>query len=527
MIKFAILFLAVLLLSTCAQAQGEANTNLSNGPFFDAEPSIAVNPIDQKNLVAAWMGVTLLKVTIHTRTSFDGGTTWSAVQTMPHFANSYTSADVSVAFNRKGEAFLCYVDYKLNTTDSALVVVARSKNGGSSWEKPVVVRDARNTTDVSVDRPWVAIDNSGGTLDGLIYVTAKPYSSNTNPNHTHLNTSSDDGLTWSADIRVDDSTFAPANSGSMGVLANGPNSTLYIAYGSYAPRINLFYRLICATSTDGGKTFTKHEIAPMTVAADSDFQFGYTISANPMKPGHAVAAWIDTKNGDPDVYCSTTSDAGATWSTPLRVNDDTVKNGAGQDMVWCAYSPDGRLAIAWRDRRGLGTGSHTKYALYGAISKDDGLHFDPNVMLSAAPSDFISLTKGNDFIGVAVDNNALHTVWGNYSANWEVYYDRHELPNLSVTIAHTNLNSNLRLSPIFPNPASAQSTLHFSLDRSMDLSMRILSVQGALIRETAPSHYEAGEHLWNIEASSLAPGTYFLEIISPTFSERTRFVLTK
>jgi hypothetical protein len=104
MIKLAFFFLTVLSISTCVKAQCEANANLLIVLFFDVEPSIAVNPIDQNNIVAAWMGVTSLKVTIHKRTSFDGGTTWSAVQTIPHFANSYTSADVSVAFNRKGGA---------------------------------------------------------------------------------------------------------------------------------------------------------------------------------------------------------------------------------------------------------------------------------------------------------------------------------------------------------------------------------------------------------------------------------------
>jgi len=79
------------------------NTNISNGLLFDGEPYLAINPTNNQNLVAAWMGIKLtnglFKVAIKTKASFDGGTTWSAVNSLPHFGATYGSADPSMAFD--------------------------------------------------------------------------------------------------------------------------------------------------------------------------------------------------------------------------------------------------------------------------------------------------------------------------------------------------------------------------------------------------------------------------------------------
>jgi hypothetical protein len=520
---------AIFLLASAAFGQNEeANTNLSDAPFFDAEPSIAVSPIDQNRLVAAWMGTTGIKVTIHTRTSTDGGVTWTATTAMPHLAASYESADVSVAFNSKGEAFLCYVDYKASTIDSADVVVARSSDGGLTWLQPTIVRTATETNDVAVDRPWLAIDNSGGPKDGTLYVSSKPYMTNTNPNHTHLKHSTDDGVTWSADVRIDDSTFAPSNQSSMAVMSVGPNSTLYLLYFSFNLAHGVQARLIACTSTDGGETFTKHQSGDMvTTSIDSNWQYGYAITANPTKAGNAVVSWIDSRQGDPDVYSAYTTDAGSTWSTPIRVNDDPPNNGAGQDMVWCGFSPSGTLAMTWRDRRGLGTGAETEYNVYGAISSDGGATFSPNKQLSATSSSFKSLTRGNDFLGVTIDSSYAHTVWGNFTTQWEVYYDRHPLTDLAVSEHTSKLASGLSITSLFPNPASGSASLNLTLTHRSDIQIRLVNENGSISRELPDSHFESGSHTVQVNLSGLTEGAYCCEVFDGVETVRSKIIVGK
>lgn len=98
----------ILLITTSFIHNSQAqNANLSNLAGFDGEPSIAVNPMNHENIVAGWMRLRLDgKIWIAVRASFDGGTTWSPIQFLPHVNPDYGSADVSITFHRTGIAYL-------------------------------------------------------------------------------------------------------------------------------------------------------------------------------------------------------------------------------------------------------------------------------------------------------------------------------------------------------------------------------------------------------------------------------------
>src|ERR1039458_8533223 len=63
--------------------------------------------------------------------------------------------------------------------------------------------------------------------------------------------------------------------------------------------------------------------------------------------------WTDYRNGDLDVFCSTSTDGGKKWSAPVRVNNDAVHDGADQFFQWLAVDPiDGSVNVIFYDRRG-------------------------------------------------------------------------------------------------------------------------------------------------------------------------------
>ncbi|MEK7249677.1 MAG: hypothetical protein AAB209_04560, partial [Bacteroidota bacterium] len=76
--------LLCVLISFRLSAQPNDDKNISNSPFFDAEPSLAINPTNPDNIVAAWMSVFGLRIGIKTRHSTDGGATWGTIQQIPH-----------------------------------------------------------------------------------------------------------------------------------------------------------------------------------------------------------------------------------------------------------------------------------------------------------------------------------------------------------------------------------------------------------------------------------------------------------
>jgi hypothetical protein len=114
--------------------------------------------------------------------------------------------------------------------------------------------------------------------------------------------------------------------------------------------------------------------------------------------GSIYVNWIDARNGDPDVFVVSSRDGGRTWSAPVRVNDDPVRNGAAQFMTWMAVDPaDGSINVIFYDRRGL-TGTRT--AVTFARSTDGGRTFRNYPVNIPAFETSPSLAFG-DYIGIA------------------------------------------------------------------------------------------------------------------------------
>lgn len=72
--------------------------------------------------------------------------------------------------------------------------------------------------------------------------------------------------------------------------------------------------------------------------------------------GRVYAVWADKRNGDPDIYFSSlneavSTDQGAAWAQPKRVNNDPLGNGKDQWMPWITVSNQGVISIVFYDSR--------------------------------------------------------------------------------------------------------------------------------------------------------------------------------
>src|ERR1019366_2096630 len=123
-----------------------ANTNLSNTLVYAGEPYLAINPLNDQNIVVAWMAAdvsTGFKTSIKTKVSFDGGTTWGSQVIHPHIASTTTSADVSMQFRRNGTLYINYIESRQNP-DSGGVYISHSLDGGTSWSALTMSFDGIN-----------------------------------------------------------------------------------------------------------------------------------------------------------------------------------------------------------------------------------------------------------------------------------------------------------------------------------------------------------------------------------------------
>src|SRR5258708_23142144 len=88
-------------------------------------------------------------------------------------------------------------------------------------------------------------------------------------------------------------------------------------------------------------------------------------------------------SGSTDVFVSTSTDKGATWSAPLRVNDD----GAGNFHFnqWLAVDPlTGAVDLSWNDTRN--DPSHLSTDIFFGRSLDGGVSIERTVQVTTAPT---------------------------------------------------------------------------------------------------------------------------------------------
>ena len=505
-----------------------ANTNISNGVLFDGEPYLAINPTNHQNLVAAWMGLKFsgggFHVAIKTRASFDGGSTWSTANSMPHFGSAYGSADVSMAFNSSGLLYICYIDYQ-QSPDSGGVWVARSADGGLTWDtssKAIDIYD--DPTKRPVDRPWLVVDNSTTANSGTLYITTKPASWINPPNRNYYKVSTDGGFTWSTLANVDGGNFLVGNAipAPMAAPATTTNGHFCAAYPSYVASQNFLPALYLATSANQGQSFnytTIYSALPATL--DTNMKNGYQLIASPIDSSKMIFLSPMGINGDGDIFAIQSSDGGQSFNAPVRVNDDAIGNAKAQDMVWASYNDLGNVAVTWRDRRNAATNGfwNVDYDFYYSLSNDNGQSFSTNQKLSSIfiPFDSVLAQNGNDFMSCVYSGDTLYSVWGDTrNGIMNIYFSKTQA-SINTSIGVAVLDGDELPIMVFPNPVT--NTLKITSGTELiGTTLYITSIDGKLIRSfTAGNHNE-------MDVSFLSPGIYLIKSNAKGSEKYVRFI---
>jgi hypothetical protein len=456
----------ILYLLTATTLFGQ-NTNLSNGVVFDGEPYLAVNPNNSQHMVVAWMGwINLVnRFKIKTRTSFDGGQTWSIVVELPHTVSGYSSADPCVDFNNLGDVFISYIDFTGTTPPvTGGVYLCKSIDGGLSWNTPTeVINTNYDVTKWPIDRPWMVIDKSNSTNEGYIYITTFNLN-RTNPSYNpYLSISSDTGNSFST--RYIDTTgwlAGSINPYPMCSPAVSSSGVFYGAYPSYVITQSLYIQAFLATSNDGGTSLTQNNIITFNPPANlSDYPLakkGSLLLSNPSNPNHLTLVYLSAVLGDLDVYLIESLNSGLSWSSAIRVNDDPLSNNRMQDMVWGSYDNDGDLIISWRDRRnGTDSTFQTDTEIWAAYKDADSAQFEPNFQITTQTVAYDSILEnsGNDFMCIKLQDDTLSATWGDTrNGKLNIWFQR---TNTNGTILSTNLiySENLNSISIYPNPTES------------------------------------------------------------------------
>lgn len=409
-----------------------ANVDMSNEDGPQSETSITVNPNNARMLVGG--SNEIFRLPMRGYFSSDGGKSWGAVDLPlpPPVSQNGTDfgSDPGVAFDTQGHVYYSYIVVFFNRTFNAIqgteMAVAKSFDGGKTWPQ-VTFFNFNSGNGKFNDKPMLAVDtNPRSPFRDSVYVAWDTASSGKSSTNSALlfSRSTDGGQNFSNPVALNDLQEGP-----HGVIGAdpfvGPNGEVYVAWHDVQNN-----RLMINRSFDGGATFGQQQPIASTVVA-FDISIPPQASRNALlypacdadrsggaNRGVLYCSWMDeTANNGTDIFVARSTDRGASWSAPVRVNDDPAGIQKDQFNQWLSVDPlTGTVNVSWNDPRN--DPADTKTDVYFSQSTNGGLSFGSNVKVTTAMSDESAANPnadaGNqygDYEGIIAFGGTIHPIW--------------------------------------------------------------------------------------------------------------------
>ncbi len=353
--------------------------------------------------------------------STDAGRTWLPTAVLVRRGAPHVYAP-DITTDSDGNIYIVWGDWYVDSTSENVRrnLCVRSSDGGTTWTAPTRVDDRPDSTKRGIDDPRIAADSAGNLFcawgDGRAGI-----------GHIWSSVSTDQGATWSRNVQVDDDTNDGPGRAQVCVQ---PGTNHYLVAAQIPRRVGSHWEAGTALyrSTDMGLTFqpgvqidtSRYDTRHPHIAADRDhiicdyftdpYRVGDTMIVEartfytqadswgtpaPMTnldPDHVLyysgelaisgdggvhtALMVqDTFDGDDNIYYTSSSDHGVSWSDLELVSDDTTVEcwypDIGADstghayIVW--YQPNASRGEIWfATNAPLGIAEETSHRPTGA-----------------------------------------------------------------------------------------------------------------------------------------------------------------
>ncbi len=386
------------------------------------EPTIAIDPLNPSIIVAGAQDLRLKAVGGHRwhgyYRSTDGGKKWSSTL-VPGFPGDTSvqglvsplhgfnaTSDPVMAFDGLGNLY--YAGIAISATSSGFTLkafVARYVNDGADYFGTTLIAGS----DSFADKPWVAVDVTGGPNDGNVYLAFDGTVSSVSGVVFTLST--DHGTTFSSPVLV-------TGTGALPGVAVDSHGNIFVSSIQESG-----HNILVSKSIDGGVSFQSPVFAAMAITPlPSPLPGnGFRTTTIPQIAADASGVfivWDDFRTRDANVMFERSLDGGATWSSPIVINDVT----SGQQFFPSIAVSTGVVSVIWYDSRlgQLSNGTITGLDVFYARSTNEGASFSKNIQVNSVSfnPNLVERTDFGDthpfmgdYIEVAASPSVVHPIW--------------------------------------------------------------------------------------------------------------------
>ena len=253
------------------------------------EVHIAVDPVDPMLIHTVWSDTRAAgNPDIYYANSTDGGLSFNPSSRVNNDAGAAEQVSPAIAVAPNRDVHVVWRDARLagKGTD---IYAARSTNRGGSWIYPSTAWVNDDSGNAAQQEPTIAVDRSG-----TIYVAWTDYRSGTTAPDIYASRSTNGGVSFGANVKINDDA-GPVFQIQPSLAANG--GKIAVAWADTRTAGSTNWDIYASTSTDGLTWSANVKVNDESLAA-IQLQPSVGMDSN----GDVFAAWLDSRGSGTDLY---------------------------------------------------------------------------------------------------------------------------------------------------------------------------------------------------------------------------------